>query len=102
MLAKPGSDPPLKRKNKQHTNTLFEKASASIGPDTRCSYLVYGNAELSDHPEYEALIISSFPPLRAAYVVLQLVLLNMRLCRRSSHCLPMLASQVCTRLYYDI
>ena len=59
MLTKPGSDLWRKRKNKQYTHALFENASASIGREARCSHLVYRNAELSNHPEHEALILSS-------------------------------------------
>ena len=86
MLAKPGSDLRHKRKNKQDTHALFENASTSISPDVRRSHLVYENAELSDHPKHKTLI-SSFPPLSAACIVHQLALLNLRLCRRCSHCL---------------
>ena len=66
MLAKPGLDLRGKHKNKHHTDALFENASASIDSDARRSHLVYKNAELSDHFEYEALVISSFPSLSAA------------------------------------
>ena len=59
MLAKPGSDLQCKCKS----NCCLKNASTSVGPDARRSYLVYRNAELSDHPEHEALIISSSPPL---------------------------------------
>ena len=62
MLAKSGSDLRRKRKNKQHTHALFENASASIDPDARRSHLFCRNAQLSDHPEHEAFIISSSRP----------------------------------------
>ena len=87
MLAKPGSDPRYRRKNKHYTHALFENASASIGPGARHSHLVCRKAELLDHPEHEALIISSSPPLNTAHIVLQLALFNLHLCLGSSHCL---------------
>ena len=86
MLARSDSDFWRKWKNKQHMQALFENASASTGPDARRSYLGYRNEWLSDHPEHEALIISSSPPLSAACVVRQLALLNLHLCWRCSHC----------------
>ena len=87
MLARPGSVLRHKLKNKQYTHALFENASESIGPDARRSHLVYRNAELLDHPEHEALIISSCPPLMVAGVLRQLALLNLQFCRPCSHCL---------------
>ena len=87
MLPTPGSELRRKKKNKQHTHALFENGSANIGPYARCSYLLYRNAELSDHPEHEAFIISFSPNLSTACVVRQLALLNLRLCRRCLHCL---------------
>ena len=59
---------------------MFENASASIGPDARRSHLVYRNAGPSDHPEFEARIISFFSSLSAVHIVQQLVLHNLRLC----------------------
>ena len=87
MLIKPGSHLRYKRKNNQDTHAPFENLSASISPDIRHLHLVYINTELSDHPEHEVLIISFSLPLSAAYVVHQLVLLNLCLCRRCSLCL---------------
>ena len=77
MLVNPSSHLRYKRKNNQDTHAPYENLSASIGPDIRHLHLVYINTELSDHPEHEVLIISFSPPLSAAYVVHQLVLLNL-------------------------
>ena len=85
MLVNPSSHLQYKRKNNQDTHAPYENLSASIGPDIRHLHLVYINTELSDHPEHEVLIISFSPPLSAAYVVHQLVLLNLCLCRRCSY-----------------
>ena len=83
MLVKPGSDLRCKSKNKQDTHGLLENLSASIRPDIRRLNLVYRNTELLDHPQHEALIL----PLSATFVVRQLVLLNLYLCRWCSLCL---------------
>ena len=68
-------------------HVLFENACGRIGPDARRSHLDYRNAELSDRPEHEALIISFSPLLGGACVVRQLALLNLQLCGRCLHCL---------------
>ena len=77
LLAKPGSDLQCKCTNRQHAHALFENTSASIGTEARLPHLVFRNTELSDHPEHEAIHISSFPPLSAACIALSALMSTM-------------------------